>query len=93
MQLSYEIFVQFMLSTFSKEAPSKLTYEWLQDRIEKVSLDKNETWYYDQWISTFAILKHRICSAPKKSGLWNHKDLVFDPGRLNGQSFVNEFKI
>lgn len=36
-------------------------------------------WYYDQWITTWGLLKHRICTVPEYSGLWNKKGLAFDP--------------
>ena len=36
----------------------------------EIELDRNNTWYYDQWITTHGLLKHRICTVPKTSGLW-----------------------
>lgn len=71
----------------AQEAPSKLNKEWLDGQINKVSLNGSDTWYFDQWITTFALLKHRICSAPEKSGLWNHKDLTYDPGMESKKSY------
>ena len=36
--------------------------------------------YDDQWITTYSLLRHRICNVPEDSGLWNHDGLSFDPG-------------
>lgn len=68
---------------FCQEAPSTITKEWLDNQIVKVSLEGSDTWYFDQWITTFALLRHRICSVPQKSALWKHKDLSFDPGMVS----------
>lgn len=52
---------------------------WLEDRKYAVGLDRNHTWYYDQWITTHGLLKNRLCNAPPYSGLWAAKGLEFDP--------------
>ena len=36
-------------------------------------------WYYDQWITTYKLLQHKICTVPSYSGLWNKRGLQFDP--------------
>ena len=46
---------------------------------DRIKLDRDVTWYYDQWITTYGILYHKICSAPPWSGLWNNPGLEFDP--------------
>merc|ERR1712218_124068 len=37
------------------------------------------TWYYDQLITTHSLLSSKICSVPRKSGLWNMPGIMFDP--------------
>ncbi|XP_023327709.1 uncharacterized protein LOC111700876 [Eurytemora carolleeae] len=41
------------------------------------SLDPISTWYYDQRITTYAILKSGLCTVPEKSGLWNMPGLQY----------------
>ena len=36
-------------------------------------------WYYDQWITTYKLLQHKICTVPWYSGLWNKEGLEFEP--------------
>ena len=50
-----------------------MNQKWVNDRIEEIGLKRtnfNDKWYYDQWITTFGILKHKICTVPEISGLW-----------------------
>ena len=52
---------------------------WLSKRIEEIGLKRaktNDKWYYDQWITTYGILKHKLCTVPKVSGLWKIPGLV-----------------
>ena len=47
--------------------------EWLNSRISDIGLENtpyNDAWGYDQSITTFGILKHRLCTVPRVSGLW-----------------------
>ena len=37
------------------------------------------TWYYDQLITTHALLASKICTVPRESGLWKMPGLRFDP--------------
>jgi len=37
------------------------------------------TWYYDQLITTHALLSSKICTVPKESGLWKMPGLEFEP--------------
>jgi hypothetical protein len=60
-------------------APEGLTEAWLHAKQDEIGLDKSQTWYYDQWITTYGLLKNKICNVPPTSGLWKNKDLVFDP--------------
>ena len=30
---------------------------WVDSRAEEIGLDRNFTWYYDQWITTYGVLK------------------------------------
>ena len=62
--------------------------EWLERMVEEVGLDRNLTWYYDQWITTFKLLQHRICTAPAYSGLWNKAGLHFDPDLDDSDTWV-----
>ena len=57
---------------------SDLNKDWLSYKREEIGLGES-TWYYDQWITTHGILRNKICNVPPWSGLWNNKDLVFDP--------------
>ena len=59
---------------------------WLSSRIKDMKLDKtpcngeflvcNDSWGYDQSITTYGILKHRLCTLPKNNGLWRIPGLV-----------------
>jgi len=40
--------------------------------------EETSTWYTDQRLTTYAILKSGICTAPKTSGLWNMRGLVYN---------------
>eukprot|EP00090_Calanus_glacialis_P028351 TRINITY_DN4555_c0_g1_i3.p1 TRINITY_DN4555_c0_g1~~TRINITY_DN4555_c0_g1_i3.p1 ORF type:complete len:344 (-),score=94.51 TRINITY_DN4555_c0_g1_i3:59-1090(-) len=44
----------------------------------------NSTWYYDQLITTHALLSSKICTVPKESGLWKMPGLKFDPSLADG---------
>ena len=39
----------------------------------------NDSWGYDQFITTYGILKHRFCTLPKNNGLWRIPGLVEKP--------------
>lgn len=60
-------------------ATDGMNEKWLQMKQKEIDLDKDSTWYYDQWITTHGILKHKICQVPAYSGLWNNKGLIHDP--------------
>ena len=62
--------------------------EWLERMVEDVGLDRNFTWYYDQWITTFKLLQHKICTVPEYSGLWNKAGLEFDPDLDDSDTWV-----
>ena len=53
------------------------------------SLDPISTWYYDQRITTYAILKSGLCTVPETSGLWNMPGLVFFLIEYLNSSFSN----
>ena len=58
---------------------NQLNQMWLEDRIHDIGLEKAkfyDKWYYDQWVTTFGILKQRLCSVPNTSGLWKVPGLV-----------------
>ena len=57
---------------------SDLNNNWILEMRYQIGLGKT-TWYYDQWITTYGILKNHICTVPSYSGLWNKGDLEFDP--------------
>ena len=40
--------------------------------------EKLGTWYYDQLITTHALLDSRICTVPRQSGLWRMQGLRFN---------------
>jgi len=42
------------------------------------------TWYYDQLITTHALLSSKICTVPKESGLWKMPGLEYDPSLVDG---------
>ena len=51
----------------------KCNQHWLQTRIKDTGLQNtvyNDAWGYDQLITTFGILKHKLCTLPGNSGLW-----------------------
>ena len=52
---------------------------WLEDKVSEFGLRRDDTWYYDQWITTLSILKSGLCSAPERSGLWRNPGIAFDP--------------
>ena len=57
----------------------KLNQKWLTDRIDEIGLARtknNDKWYYDQWVTTYGILKNRLCTVPETSGLWNIPGLI-----------------
>ena len=59
----------------------------MTDRIEEIGLARsknNDQWYYDQWVTTYGILKNRLCTVPESSGLWNV------PGLLDKQIYFPE---
>ena len=56
-----------------------LNQKWLTERIDEIGLrsaKRNDKWYYDQWVTTYGILKHKLCTVPEKSGLWKIPGLV-----------------
>ena len=36
----------------------------------------NDSWGYDQFITTYGILKHKLCTLPNNNGLWRIPGLV-----------------
>ena len=59
--------------------PNQSMEDWVQAKVDEIGLDRDFTWYYDQWITTHSILKHRLCNAPEESALWTNPGLNFDP--------------
>ena len=58
---------------------TELNQKWLSKRVEEIGLarvNNNDKWYYDQWITTYGILKNRLCTVPEESGLWKIPGLV-----------------
>jgi len=56
-----------------------LNQKWLTGRIEEIGLARsksNDQWYYYQWVTTYGILKNRLCTVPESSGLWKVPGLV-----------------
>ena len=57
----------------------QLNQKWLDDRINEIGLSRakhNDKWYYDQWVTTYGILKNKLCTVPEISGLWNIPGLI-----------------
>ncbi len=48
--------------------------------MSEFGLSEKSSWYYDQWVTTLSLLKHRLCSVPVYSGLWLNPGVWFDPG-------------
>ena len=57
------------------------------DRIEEIGIEHvefwtskglgtNAKWYYDQWITTYGVIKNKLCNVPEVSGLWKLPGLV-----------------
>ena len=80
-----ETFNENLLAMRAKEwskivnSTQDLNESFISEKQDLIKLDRNETWYYDQWITTYGILYHKICNAPPWSGLWNNPNLEFDP--------------
>ena len=56
-----------------------LDQKWLSQRVNEIGLARanhNSKWYYDQWITTYGILKNKFCTVPEESGLWKIPGLV-----------------
>ncbi len=54
--------------------------DWLDDRVAEFGLNSSDnSWYYDQFITTLSILRSRLCTAPEYSGLWRNPGVTFDP--------------
>ena len=60
---------------------------WVSERIEEIGLERvehwtskglgsDDMWYYDQWITSYGILKQTFCTVPEISGLWRLPGLV-----------------
>ena len=60
-------------------ATSDLNEDWVHYKQIEFDLNLHEMWYYDQWITTLGLLKSQICNVPSYSGLWNNKNVEFDP--------------
>lgn len=65
----------------------QLDRQWMLDRVEEIGLEHvefwtskglgaNSKWYYDQWITTYGVIKNEFCKVPKVSGLWKLPGLV-----------------
>ena len=65
----------------------ELNQKWMLERIEEIGLERvefwtsknlgsDDKWYYDQWITTYGILKNKLCVVPKVSGLWKLPGLI-----------------
>ena len=52
-----------------------LNEEWVNKKQEEFGLSPKFKWYYDQWITTLGLLKHKICTVPPYSGLWRNKHI------------------
>ena len=51
-----------------------LDQSWIDRQVKEIGLtrkDGEDRWYYDQWITTFGILRNQLCTVPPESGLWN----------------------
>ena len=51
----------------------------MTERIKEIGLARtkfNDKWYSDQWITTYGILKRKLCTVPSESGLWKIPGLV-----------------
>ena len=60
-------------------ADNQLNQLWLDKRIKEIGLERAhfyDKWYYDQWITTFGILKHKLCTVPEISALWKVPGLL-----------------
>ena len=55
-----------------------LNSKWIEYKKSEIGLGPS-TWYYDQWITTHGLLYRKICNVPPESGLWDNKNLDFDP--------------
>lgn len=56
-----------------------MNQSWLSERIEEIGLARakfNDKWYYDQWVTTYGILKNKFCTVPEVSGLWKIPGLL-----------------
>merc|ERR550539_510273 len=70
-----KVWRQIVRSNDDKE----LNQSWLSERIEEIGLARakfNDKWYYDQWVTTYGILKNRFCTVPEVSGLWKIPGLL-----------------
>ena len=65
----------------------ELNQPWMLERIEEIGLERvefwtsknlgsDDKWYYDQWITTYGILKNKLCVVPEVSGLWKLPGLI-----------------
>ena len=69
-----------------------LSQKWLSSRVEEIGLARaqtNDKWYYDQWITTYGILKLKLCMVPEISGLWRIPGLVERGIRFSNQNDTN----
>lgn len=70
-----------------------LDQSWIDRKIDEIGLkevESDDKWYYDQWITTYGILRNRLCSVPEQSGLWNipglkRNGVIFDPRQDDSQ--------
>ena len=57
------------------------------DRVEEIGIEHvdfwinhglgaDAKWYYDQWITTYGVIKNKFCNVPEVSGLWKLPGLV-----------------
>ena len=63
----------------------QLNQNWLTERVEEIAAGEEASlglsrqlvsWTYDQWVCTYGILKSKLCTVPKTSGLWKTPGLV-----------------
>ena len=67
---------------------NQLNQNWLDERITEIADGQREKyvgddpdkyidkWTNDQWICTYGILKNKLCTVPKVSGLWRTPGLM-----------------
>ena len=77
--MDFDNFISVWRQIVDQKNETTLNQKWLSDRINEIGLARtkyNEKWYYDQWITTYGILKNKFCTVPEESGLWKIPGLV-----------------